>query len=921
MPHSRLASLVAGTAALSMTLAAAAAPTDVIPPGTPAAPAEVDMSTAGARDAAAIDLDARRAIWLGERTLAVDVAVEDLAAGRHALLAAPEGGIAVEDGRIAGAEQEVELTPAGEMSEEQAAEHPRYADYATLALPRRADVEDLLRGQLVLVERDADGEVQAATGVQIAGALDAVYAEAADEQLGLTWKNKKPELALWAPTARSVELELYSSPEAAPERHRMKRDRRTGVWSVKGKKDWDGAYYTYSVEVWHPATGEVETHSVTDPHSIALAADSTHSQIVDLDDPALTPEGWGEDRRPEGVEPSAAQIWEVHVRDFSVADETIPEELRGTYSAFTESDSTSVGHLQDLAEAGLTHVHLLPTFDIASVPETEQATPDCELSSFGPTSTEQQSCLAEVRGEDAYNWGYDPLHFNVPEGSYATDPDGAQRILEYRRMVMALHEMGLRVVNDVVYNHTAASGVDEQSIFDRIVPGYYHRLDEAGSVETSTCCQNTAPERMMYDKFIVESAELWAEEYRVDGLRFDLMGHHPKENILAVQEAVEQIDPGFLLYGEGWDFGEVSGDALFEQATQPNMAGTGIGTFNDRMRDAAHGGGPFDEDPRRQGFGTGLWTQDNGSEINGDDEDQRDGLLQAGDLVKLGLVGNLADYELPTADGVRTGSEIDYNGAPAGYTDQPGESVSYVDAHDNEILFDLLAYKLDHAVEGRDRARMQAMNLSLAMLSQGSGFVTAGTEMMRSKSLDRDSYDSGDWFNAIRWGCGASEAFGPSTTGFGIGMPPAWTSQAKWPYAEETLDAVEAPTCEEVEFSRQRHLEQLEIASSTGAFSLGDAEEVADRVHFPLAGAGETPGVITMTIDLDGLEDSFDQVTVVVNATDEDVEQTVEERAGSAMALHPVLQDSVDEAFDRASVDAETGTFSAPARTTTVFVE
>ncbi|MDZ5077432.1 pullulanase-type alpha-1,6-glucosidase [Nesterenkonia sp. HG001] len=919
MRSTRRASLTAGLMAAALGLTAACT----------AAEAQVSTPETRATDQRAIDLAAQRAMWLDDRTIALDTSTTE---GRsYELLISSEGDIEASGSGVDGAEEVLRLTPAGEMDEALAETNRRYAHYETFTVsrsvgatevaPRTKDIVEALRGQLVVVESDADGAVLQATGVQTAGALDAVYADAVDEELGLTWKNSRPELAVWAPTARTVELELYSSPDAEPTVHRMTYDKKTGVWSVKGKKDWKDQFYTYRVEVWHPESGDVETHSVTDPYSVSLAADSTHSQIIDLEDPALQPEGWEELDKPEAVDPTAAQIWEVHVRDFSAADETIDEDLRGTYRAFTVSDSTSVGHLGDLAEAGLTHVHLLPTFDIGTIPEVEQRSPDCDLPGFAPDSPEQQACIGEVRADDAYNWGYDPLHFNVPEGSYATEPDGAQRILEYREMVQSLNEQGLLVVNDVVYNHTHASGLGEKSVFDRIVPGYYHRLDEAGVVERSTCCDNTAPEHAMFGKFIVESAELWAEQYRIDGMRFDLMGHHPKENILAVQEAVEEIDPGFLIYGEGWDFGEVAGDALFEQASQMNMGGTGIGTFNDRLRDAAHGGGPFDQDPRRQGFGTGLWTQDNGSGLTGDEDQQLAELLHATDLVRIGLVGNLAEYPLTTADGETvTGSELDYNGAPAGYTEQPGEAVTYVDAHDNEILFDLLAHKLDHDVTGEDRARMQAVNLSLAVLSQGTGFVTAGSELMRSKSLDRDSYDSGDWFNAIRWQCGAAQEFGDSTNGFGIGLPPAWTTEDKWPWAEETLNAVEAPTCEEIEFSRDRHLEQLQIAHSTGAFSLGSYEEVAERVAFPLQGQGES-GVITMTIDMTGLDDAFEQVTVVINPTPEAVEQTVEERAGAEMALHPVLVDSVDDAFVEAGFDAATGTLTAPARATTVFVE
>jgi len=863
-----------------------------------------------------LDLTAEQAIWLDADTVALDVEATD---GKvFELLSSDDGSISVADGDLTGDFDTIGLTPAGGLTEAQRLAFPQYWNYKAFKVEADGDaIREALRGQLVAVDRDHTGTAWYATGVQTAGAADAVYAAALDADLGVTWKGKKPTLSLWAPTAQSVSLELFDSPEdTTPAVHEMNFSERTGVWSVKGAKGWDREYYRFAVEVWHPASQRVESYSVTDPYSLSLAADSTHSQIVNLEDADLKPRGWDREDAPDEVDPAAAQVWEVHVRDFSIADESMDESLRGTYAAFAEEDSTSVRHLADLAEAGLTHVHLLPTFDIASIPETGQSTVACDLDLMGANSTEQQACVGAVRAQDAYNWGYDPLHFNTPEGSYATDPEGTQRILEYREMVAALHELGLRVVNDEVFNHTAASGTADTSVLDRIVPGYYHRLDANGEVYTSTCCANTATERPMFDKFIVESTVLWQDAYHVDGFRFDLMGHHPKSNLLAVQAA---LDDDVLLYGEGWNFGEVADDALFEQATQVNMAGTGIGTFNDRMRDAVRGGGPFDGDPTTQGFGSGAWTGDNDGDAT---DDELASLLHAQDLTKLGLVGNLADYTFTASDGTEvSGAELDYNGTGAGYTAQPGEAVNYVDAHDNEILFDALAYKLDTEVTGTERAQMQVLSLATAVLSQGTGFTTAGSELLRSKSLDRDSYDSGDWFNAIRWDCAGAEGFGSSSNGFASGLPPQWTSEAKWPYAEDAIASVDQPSCEDIELANQRYLELLQIASSTCAFSLGDADAVAERVSFPLSGTdAEVPGVITMRIDLRGLHDAFKSVTVVFNAGPGAVDQTVAAAAGSRASLHPVLADSADPAFADAAFDKRTGTFTVPGRTVAVFV-
>lgn len=241
-------------------------------------------------------------------------------------------------------------------------------------------------------------------------------------------------------------------------------------------------------------------------------------------------------------------------------------------------------------------MHLLPAFDIATIPErkSEQTTPDCDLAALPAGSEKQQECVTKAAAKDAFNWGYDPYHYTVPEGSYATDPDGTERTVEFRKMVKALNEDGLRVVMDVVYNHTAASGQAKTSVLDRIVPGYYQRLLADGSVANSTCCSNTATENAMMGKLVVDSVVTWAKEYKVDGFRFDLMGHHPKANILAVRKALDELTlrkdgvdgKKIVLYGEGWNFGEVADDARFVQATQKNMAGTGIATFSDRARDA-----------------------------------------------------------------------------------------------------------------------------------------------------------------------------------------------------------------------------------------------------------------------------------------------------------------------------------------------
>lgn len=874
-----------------------------------------------------VDITKQKAHWIDRSTVAWQAGPTD---GRtYALVAAPAGGVTVADGELVGTYTTLPLTAQRNgLTEAQRADFPHLWAHGAFTLDRRdlAKVPAALRGQLLVTERDAAGALLAATGVQIPGVLDDVYARATDARLGPTFAGGVPTLAVWAPTARTVSLQLFDSPTATPRTVAMRRDDRTGVWSVRGARDWTGRYYRYQVQAWQPATQKVVDAAVTDPYSLALAPDSTHSQLVDLADPALAPAGWASLRKPAAVPSTKVQISELSVRDFSIADGTVPAERRGTYLAFTDPGTAGMRHLKALGDAGVTHLHLLPAFDFATIPErrADQRQPACDLAALPPDSEQQQKCVAAVADTDGYNWGYDPLHYTVPEGGYAVDPAGAKRTTEFRRMVAGVNGAGLRVVMDVVYNHTSAAGADPKSVLDQIVPGYYHRLLDDGAVANSTCCANTAPEHAMMGKLVVDSLVTWARAYKVDGFRFDLMGHHPKANILAVRKALDELTVGrdgvdgkkILLYGEGWNFGEVADDARFTQATQANMAGTGIGTFNDRLRDAVRGGGPFDANPRVQGFASGLFTDPNGDDVNGSTAEQRARLLRQHDLIKVGLTGNLRGYRFTDSSGRQvTGAQVDYNGSPAGYTAAPGEAVTYVDAHDNEILYDALAYKLPRETSAADRARMQVLALGTVVMGQGPGFVTTGTERLRSKSLDRNSYNSGDWFNQIRWDCAQGN-------GFGAGLPPEQDNRDKWPYAKPLLaDPALVPDCAAIDLADARYAELLRIRASSPVFGLTTAEQVQKRVAFPLSGAGETPGVLTMTLDGRGLDGRWKSVTVVFNATPETARQRVTGLRGADVALHPVLRGSADESLRTASFDRASGTFTVPARSVAVFVQ
>ncbi|WP_406097597.1 pullulanase-type alpha-1,6-glucosidase [Streptomyces sp. NBC_01013] len=853
------------------------------------------------------DLTKAEAQWIDSDTVVWKV--KATGATSQQLVYASSGGISVVDGALTDEGQWLRLNPSA-LTDAQKAKYPHLGDYPAFTVDARDRdrVREALRGQLIATQRAANGALLSATGVQSAGVLDDLYGtKASSAALGPVFRDGRPTLSVWAPTARTVSLELGG--RTVP----MRRDDRTGVWSVTGDRSWKGKPYRYAVTVWAPTVQKLVTNKVTDPYSTALTTDSARSLVVDLDDRALAPKGWSGLAKPAAVPMRDAQIQELQIRDFSIADPT--SEHPGEYLAFTDTRSDGMKHLKELADAGTDYVHLLPAFDIGTIPEkkSDQQKPACDLSVYAPDSEEQQDCVAKAAAKDAFNWGYDPLHYTVPEGSYASDPDGTKRTVEFRQMVQGLNGAGLRTVMDVVYNHTVASGQDDKSVLDRIVPGYYQRLLEDGTVATSTCCANTAPENTMMGKLVVDSIVTWAKEYKVDGFRFDLMGHHPKANILAVRKALDALTTAkdgvdgkkIILYGEGWNFGEIADDARFVQATQKNMAGTGIATFSDRARDAVRGGSPFDEDPGVQGFATGLYTDPNTSTHNGTEAEQKARLLHYQDLIKVGLTGNLADYTFTdTAGHTVKGSGVDYNGAPAGYAAAPGDALAYSDAHDNETLYDALAFKLPAGTSAADRARMQVLAMATATLSQGPSLSQAGTDLLRSKSLDRNSFDSGDWFNALHWDCRAGN-------GFGRGLPPAADNKAKWSYAKPLLaDAGISPGCAQIDGASAAYQDLLTIRATEKDFGLSTAGQVQSTLSFPLSGKDETPGVITMRLG---------KLVVVLNAAPGATTQKVAALAGKSYALHPVQAAGADLTVKRSTYERSSGSFTVPGRTVAVF--
>jgi pullulanase len=867
----------------------------------------------------------QRAVWVSADTIAWQIA--RIPGATYRLHYSPTAQLTLTDAGVEGGDAILLTAERTRLPDDILADNPQLEDYTVLKLSEAdiARVPELLRGQLALsMTYNNDNTLGDATGVQVWGVLDDVFAT--DAPLGVTWSDGSPSLSVWAPTAQNVQLHLFesSAPDAQAQVLSMQHDDASGVWSISGTPEWTGRYYLYEVTVYAPSEREVVTNLVTDPYSVSLAMNSARSQIIDLSDPALFPEGWAERTIPPLMAPEDAVLYELHVRDFSSRAQDVPAAERGTFAAFAE-ESAGAAHLRELAQAGVTHIHLLPAFDIATINEdaAQRTEPDrAALEALPPDSEEQQALVSAVRDDDAFNWGYDPLHFTVPEGSYSTDPDGPQRIIEFREMVMALNAMGLRPVMDVVYNHTNAAGQSSRAVLDRIVPGYYHRLNADGRVESSTCCANTATEHRMMERLMLDSLHVWVTQYGVQGFRFDLMGHHMRQNMLDVREMLNALTQeadgvdgaSVLVYGEGWNFGEVANNARGVNATQINMAGTGIGTFNDRLRDAARGGNPFGG-WQEQGFVTGLYTDSNEVETRGE-ATQLDRLLQFADQIRVGLAGNLRDYAFESATGeVVTGAEVDYNGQPAGYTLDPQEHIVYVSAHDNETIFDAIQFKAPLEADTEARTRMQNLANSIVMLSQGIPFFHAGDEMLRSKSLDRNSYNSGDWFNAIDWTM--------QDNNWGHGLPLEGDNGDRWDIMRPLLgDPNLAPTADDIRLCYAVFREWAEIRRSSPLFRLQTAEEISARLRFLNTGPDQIPGVIVMEIsDTVGadLDPNASAIVVIFNAAPADVLFTEESLAGQGYALHAVQAQSADAVAQRSSYDAR-GAFLVPGRTTAVFV-
>ena len=503
------------------------------------------------------------------------------------------------------------------------------------------------------------------------------------DDLGATWTKDKTTFRVWAPTAESVKVNLYTSGTEGTddliEQLEMKADV-NGTWVAEKTGDLNGTYYTYLVNV------NGSENEACDPYARTTGVNGKRAMVIDL--ASTNPDGWDSDKNPhEGMTYNDAIIYELHVRDLSINENSGIKnkgKFLGLIEAGTKSTSGKSTGLDHIKNLGITHIHLLPSYDFGSVDESKLDTPQ-------------------------FNWGYDPVNYNVPEGSYSTDPyKGEVRVKEMKQMVKGLHDNGISVIMDVVYNHVQNSG---DFCFNKIVPQYFSRVDENGVYSNGSGCGNdTASERAMVSKYIVDSVKYWADEYHVDGFRFDLVGLIDTETINKIVEEVHKTHPSVIFYGEGWTMTTKLTKEGYTMATQANSTETpGFAYFSDTIRDLLKGSVFSETEP---GYVTGLEGQE----------------------VKL---------------------QKCFMGRSPIWCTTPAQSINYASCHDNNTLYDRITMTLPDASEA-DRVKMNNLAASIYMLSEGIPFIHAGEEMLRSKpkadgTYDHNSYASPDSVNMFKW--------------------------------------------------------------------------------------------------------------------------------------------------------------------------
>ncbi len=886
----------------------------------------------------------RQAFWIDRTTVAIPGAAFQ-SGWTYSLTYSLNAGLTVtNDGSLVGGTAlALEPVPGG-LTSAQAARFPQLAGYAVFHLPDSVPlntIEQAQTGQIVVSATDSTGSLRYVNGLQNAGVLDDLFYYPG--QLGAVFSDGELTIRVWAPTAQSVKLLLYSQANDATPVQTVAMTAKNGVWTVQGQSSWKGEYYLYDITVYVPSLHQIVENIVTDPYSVDLALNGTKTRITDLSDESVKPADWDESSSPHLKSQNDLSIYELHVREFSVADTSVPSDYRGTYLAFTNPDTDGMTHLRKLAKAGLKAVHLMPTFHIGSVNEDKSTWQfPVGLSPSPPDGTAQQAAVTAVQGTDAYNFGYDPVHYLAPNGGYAFNPD--DRVKEYRQMVLGLHEAGLRVIQDVVFNHTFASGQAPFSVLDQVVPGYYQRLDADGNVETGSCCSDTASEHRMMEKLMIDAVVLNAREYKIDGFRFDTMSLHFVYNMQHIQEALGQLTrekdgvdgSKIYLYGEGFLNSETA--PLGVNATQANLFGAGIGTFNDRIRDGIRGGSSFSNQTERiQGFATGLFTDPSlytTATVGQSLSDQQTNLNLEADWIRIGLAGNLRDFTLvdSTGDTVKA-SQVLYYGQPAGYTASPLEAVNYCSVHDNQTLFDAIQLKSPIAgtsSSGVDslamRTRRQVLAMSLIALGQGVPFFLGADDLLRSKDMDYNSYNSGDWFTKINWfykGDRPGHSYpGEESNNWGIGLPLANVNGSQWPFMQPLLaDPALAPTPADISTSAAAFQTFLGIRSSSRLFHMATLAEIQNNLHFLNTGPSQIPGLIVMKLDANGGHyGSYDHIVVVFNATLNTIHFQNDQLRNLGLHLHPLQAASHDQQTRDSSLDNATGTATVDGLTTAVFV-
>ena len=519
-------------------------------------------------------------------------------------------------------------------------------------------------------------------------------------ELGAIYYKEKTKFILWAPTADEVKVVLYGNDGYdyscdAKKVYSMNKGIK-GTWNLELEGDFNGEYYNYLVNI------EGKVNEVVDPYAKAVGVNGNRGMVIDLE--TTNPDGWDKDKKPKLESATDAIIYEAHIRDLSIDNTSgIENEYKGKFKALTIEDScipntkikTVVNHIKDM---GFTHIHLLPSFDYGSVDETKLDEPQ-------------------------FNWGYDPKNYNVPEGSYSTNPYlGHVRIREFKEMVKSLHEAGIRVVMDVVYNHT----YDLDSCLNKAVPGYYYRQDEEGNYSDASACGNeTASDRYMFRKYMIDSIIYWAKEYHIDGFRFDLMGIHDIETMKLIREELNKIDPTIIVYGEGW-IGGPSPLKEEDAALKKNMYkfdNLQVAAFSDDCRDGVKGHVFYEE---QAGF------------VNG-----KDGLEET---IKFSVVASTPH------NGVNKTSVL-YS--EEFWANEPYQTITYASAHDNYTLWDKLQIVSPEASE-EELVKMNKLIAGIILTSQGISFIHAGEEIARTKvdengKLIENSFNSSDKVNKIYW--------------------------------------------------------------------------------------------------------------------------------------------------------------------------